>query len=174
MGITQITDNSFDDEDPRINDTGFVVWQGYDGSDTEIFLYDGMSITQITNNSYDDRSPQINDNGYVVWQRYDGSDWEIFLYDGMGITQITDNSFDDEDPRINDTGFVVWQGYDGSDTEIFLDYTFRLNLHYPMGSSFRGSEFQTGIFNGQWYDVEFDSKWNNRHKLYLDCTYTIG
>ena len=36
--ITQITDNSYEDSDPQINDNGYVVWFGSDGSDLEIFL----------------------------------------------------------------------------------------------------------------------------------------
>lgn len=77
--IIQITDNSYDDRLPQINDSGYVVWYGSDGSDDEIFLYDGTGITQITNNSYGDVYPQINDSGYIVWYGWDGSDWEIFL-----------------------------------------------------------------------------------------------
>jgi hypothetical protein len=36
--ITQITDNSYNDWEPQINNNGYVVWQGWDGSDDEIFL----------------------------------------------------------------------------------------------------------------------------------------
>lgn len=55
-----------------------VVWDGYDGSAYEIFLYDGTSTTQLTNNSYDDRQPQIYGSS-VVWDGIDGSDCEVFL-----------------------------------------------------------------------------------------------
>jgi hypothetical protein len=88
---TQLTNNSYGDYWPKINDNGYVVWRGFDGSDYEIFLYDGTTTTQITNNSYDDKYTQINDNGYVVWAGSDGSDDEIFLYDGATTTQITNN-----------------------------------------------------------------------------------
>ena len=51
--ITQITDNSEDDEEPQVSGTN-VVWKGWDGNDWEIFLYDGSSVMQITDNSEDD------------------------------------------------------------------------------------------------------------------------
>ena len=35
---TQVTDNSYDDGGPKINANGNVVWAGYDGSDSEVFL----------------------------------------------------------------------------------------------------------------------------------------
>ena len=59
--------NPYDDYYPRISNNGHVVWEGYDGTDWEIFLYDGTTTTQVTNNSRNDTNPQINDNGYVVF-----------------------------------------------------------------------------------------------------------
>jgi hypothetical protein len=97
-----------------------VVWRGYDGSDWEIFLYDGATTTQITNNSNNDGSPQINDNGYVAWSGSDGSDDEIYLYDGTTTTNISNNSYGDYFPQINNNGYVIWFGSDGSDYEIYL------------------------------------------------------
>ena len=45
-----------------------MVWQGYDGSDGEIFLYSGGITTQLTDNAYHDQCPQINDAEQVVWE----------------------------------------------------------------------------------------------------------
>jgi hypothetical protein len=118
--VTKLTDNSYEDMAPNINDNGYVVWQGSRGSHREIFLYDGTTTTQITDNSLGSRSPGINNNGYVVWYEWDGLDYEIFLYDGTTITQLTNNSYDDKSPGINDNGYVVWYGWDGTDDEIFL------------------------------------------------------
>ena len=118
--ITQLTDNSYSDSNPQINSSGQVVWRGRDGSDYEIFLYDGTVTKQLTDNSFNDRNPQINDSEQVVWRGHDGSDYEIFLYDGTVTTQLTNNSYDDLDPQINNAGQVVWKGHDGSDSEIFL------------------------------------------------------
>lgn len=119
--IIQLTDNSYDEYACHINDNGLVVWRGYDGSDDEIFLFDGTKITQITDNSYVDRGPQINNKGDVVWTGYDGSDYEVFLFNGTSTSQITDNTYDEYCTRINDNGYVVWfAGADWDDYEVFL------------------------------------------------------
>ena len=120
--LTQLTNNSYSDGRPRINDSGYVVWQGNEGnSDYEIFLYNGNDTIQLTANNYDDTFPQINSNGHIVWYGYEGnSDAEIFLYDGMSIIQVTNNDYYDLDPQINDNGYIAWRGIDGSDYEIFL------------------------------------------------------
>ena len=168
LGIAQIiypiTDNSYDDLYPQINDNGYVVWQEWDGSDWEIFLYNGTTITQLTNNSYDDGYPQINKSGYVVWQEWDGEDYEIFLYDGTTTKQITHNSYDDGYPQINKNGYVVWQEWDGSDSEIFLyngtttiqltnnsygDYYPQISDNgYVVWSGYDGSDYEIFLYNG--------------------------
>ena len=116
---TQLTNNDYKDEHPQINDNGYVVWQGCDGldcevfgGDWEIFLYDGSSTTQLTNNDYYDCFPQINNNGYVVWSGRRGSDSEIFLAISCSSTNDYDddlyvsascggNDCDDGDPDVN-------------------------------------------------------------------------
>ena len=78
----QLTDNDYDDRNPQINDNGYLVWQGYDGNDIEIYLHDGFNTIQLTDNDHEDRNPQIYDNGYVVWYGYlggCGGNSEIFL-----------------------------------------------------------------------------------------------
>jgi subtilisin-like proprotein convertase family protein len=140
--IVQLTNNNYADHYAQI-DNGQVVWQGYDGNDYEIFLYNGTTVVQLTNNSYDDEDPQI-DNGQVVWQGYDGNDYEIFFYDGTIPIQLTNDSYDDYDPQIHN-GQVVWSGYIvGSGRDIFLyDGT---NLT-QFGSY--GSDYDPQIHNGQ-------------------------
>jgi serralysin len=116
FSVRNISNNpASDDFEPQINDNGQVVWRGHDGSDTEIFLYDGSSTIQLTDDEYGDSFPKINNNGYVVWQRFDDPDWEIFLYDGTNVTNISnDPSRRDDHPQINDSGHVVWQKYEPS------------------------------------------------------------
>ena len=111
--ITQLTDNSYDDKGAQIYGSN-VVWEGHDGSDSEIFLYDGTTTMQLTNNNYNDFCPRIHGSN-VVWQ---GSG-EIFLYDGDTITQITDDSFVAYWTQIHGSN-VVWTAWDGNDFEIFL------------------------------------------------------
>jgi len=129
--IIELTDDDSRNSNPQINVDGYVVWEKSDGSDSEIFLYDGFTITQITEEDpFNHWSPRINDNGYVVWEgakpmRPGWPSWndiEIFLYDGLSTTRLTQNNYDDERPRINVNGYVVWQakGPDGPDYEIFL------------------------------------------------------
>ena len=77
-----------EDLDPRMNDSDNVVWSGYDGSDYEIFFWDGqlpvgVHVTQITNNGENDSGPRINNDGKMVWHGSDGSDNEIFYWDGQ-------------------------------------------------------------------------------------------
>ena len=123
--IIQITDNSYDDQTPHINNNGYVVWSGRGGqfndSDYEIFLYNGTNIVQITTNDYQtDISPRINDNEHIAWHGTYSGDEEIFLYDGTNIEQITDNSYYDDGPRLNNNGYMAWFGGDCPNSEIFL------------------------------------------------------
>ena len=94
------------------------MWYGYDGTDNEIFFYDGVSTTQLTNNSLNDWYPQVSGNR-VVWRAHDGNDWEIFLWDEGEIIQLTDNEYADYETKI-DGDTVVWYGHDGNDFEIFI------------------------------------------------------
>ncbi len=64
---------------PQINSSGQVVWSGRDnGTDSEIFLYDGSTVTQITDNSTNDITPQIDASGVITWFGWDGNDWEVY------------------------------------------------------------------------------------------------
>jgi hypothetical protein len=94
---------------PQINSSGKVVWQQYDGSDWEIFFWNGSAVQQLTNNSTDDRNPKINDLGQVAWEHYDGTDWEIYFWDGSTTQQVTNNDTNDLDPEINGSGEITWK-----------------------------------------------------------------
>ncbi len=106
-------------EHSTVNDNGHVVWSAHDGTDWEIFFYDGTTTTQLTNNTLDDAKPIININGEVVWYTHDGTDWEILYYDGTTTTQLTNNTVDDYGSTINANGDILWHGWDGTDWEIF-------------------------------------------------------
>lgn len=120
--ITQLTNNSTEDTNPAISGKN-VAWQGWDGHDYDIFLFDGQTTKQLTDNSYDDvlgtphYARQVNSNGAVVWSGRTGgtsSDSEIFRYDGSAVSQLTNNAYYDAYPQINNSGQVVWVGYDAS------------------------------------------------------------
>jgi hypothetical protein len=55
--ISQLTIDSYHDMNPQVSTHGDIVWHGSDGTDNEIFLYDGASTTQLTNNSFNDVYP---------------------------------------------------------------------------------------------------------------------
>ena len=124
--ISNISNRPYRDESPHLNNNGEVVWSGYDGTDWEIFLYDGTKTVQLTDNAYDDLYPQISDNGYVVWVGHvvwegkETDNSEIFLYNGADVIQLTNTPGRDYEPRINNKGHVVWWGADGSGSEIYL------------------------------------------------------
>jgi len=107
---------------PEINNKGQVVWEGSDGTNTQIFLERFGQSRNISQNNFDNFQPQINDRGQVVWYGGDNPNtYEIFLYKGYGEPiQITDNNFRDVSPQINNKGWVVWDSFDGTDSEIFL------------------------------------------------------
>ncbi|MBW1834223.1 MAG: hypothetical protein JRI62_05410, partial [Deltaproteobacteria bacterium] len=56
-GLTtyQITDNNLSDDDVWINNTGHILWyqSELDGTNEELFLFDGTDITQLTNSETD-------------------------------------------------------------------------------------------------------------------------
>jgi hypothetical protein len=131
--VIQLTDNEFDDTNPRINNNGQVAWQGYDDTDLEIFFYNGSTTSQLTDNNYRDQSPDINNNGQVVWFGFDGIDDEIFFYNGSTTSQLTDDAgipFYNNDifPRINNNGQIVWRKfakilfYDGLNIVQIIDH----------------------------------------------------
>ncbi|MCP4747678.1 MAG: hypothetical protein GY874_16290 [Desulfobacteraceae bacterium] len=114
--------------DLQINNENHVVWASSDGSDSEIYYYDGSNldyydgsnlviISEDTDGA--DVNPQINDENHVVWESVKDSDSEIYYYNGSDSLNISNNSNrNDQDPQINANGFVVWH----SDTDIYLAY----------------------------------------------------
>lgn len=113
--IIQITDNLFDDKEPRINASGNIVWIGKIDSDYEVFLRTGETTKQITNNIRNEITPKINANGYLAWTGYQGPELpenlEIFLYDGISIQNISNRSgYSDMLPKLNAGGQVAWTG----------------------------------------------------------------
>ncbi len=118
---TQITNNSAIDNHPAISG-GNVAWQGWVGSETEIYSWDSSAITRITNNTTYDWSPAISGDN-VVWSGDADGDYDIYLWDGATTTQITVNdTYEDGWADISGSN-VVWSGWDGSDpttVEIFF------------------------------------------------------
>lgn len=118
--------DSWSSEPPVFHvESNYIVWQAHDGSDYEIFLFDGSIIRKLTDDANDDRNPRVHD-GHVVWQSrpFRNSDWEIMLFDENGIRPLTSNSYDDAYPQIADD-VIAWQGnVGGADSEIFYQHRF--------------------------------------------------
>ncbi|MBN2534871.1 MAG: IPT/TIG domain-containing protein [Spirochaetales bacterium] len=114
----QLSDSRGIVKNPAVGD-GMAVWQGYDGHDWEIFLWQAGQVTRITDNELDDTLPRATE-GKVFWIQDDGSDPEIFMWEeGTGITRVTENDVDDRNIRVSN-GVCIWQEYDNGDYEIWL------------------------------------------------------
>ncbi|MEN6493315.1 MAG: GEVED domain-containing protein [Thermoguttaceae bacterium] len=108
-----------------------VLWEGYDGHDRELFLYDGAVVHQLTSNAVDDRYATIVQGTggawTVYWSQFDGNDYEILAkhYSGTGTPEavqdvaLTNNTFDDKSPQASDT-FVTWLGTTTNGSELFV------------------------------------------------------
>ncbi len=138
--INVLTANASNDYDYGVSGK-YVVWEGFDGNDWEIYLFSGdyydeeeelPIILQLTDNSTDDHFASLWSTGpgvNVVWTGYeeDGSDLEIFLYESAfpGATsqaktvRLTDNLYNDRDPRVSES-LVTWWANDAGDAEIFV------------------------------------------------------
>lgn len=117
-----ITNTPGDERSPQINGS-YVVWEGHDGGDNEIYLYNLTTkvTTPLTDNSGNDFFPQISDT-HVVWQGSSDGDNEVFLHNiSTGQTiPITDNEdISDRDAQVNGNS-VVFRSDDGSDSIIRL------------------------------------------------------
>ena len=91
------------DFNPHLMDNGQVVWEQDDGTDSEIYLYDGNAIIALTDNNVPDRNPHL-DNGYVVWyhQSPDGRG-TLLLYNGIDVNGIPNVN---EIPKFDEYGYV--------------------------------------------------------------------
>lgn len=64
---------------PSLNNFGQLAYALDDGTDLELFVWDGSASTQVTDNDVDDFRSSINDNGALAWQRERGASAEIIL-----------------------------------------------------------------------------------------------
>jgi predicted amidohydrolase len=98
-----------------------VTWQGSDGSDYEIYFWDGSAITQVSDNNDWDIFPRISGNN-VVWVGEPNVYYKVFFWDGSTITQISDNCSSNVYHQISGNN-VVWRGASIDDEyEIFFSH----------------------------------------------------
>jgi len=117
--ITPITNNTYNDTEPRVSDS-YVVWQGFvGGSDAEVMFHDidAPGITQVTDNAVQDYEPRAS-GSHVVWYEFQHGEiyaWPVGDPAGPGVvhTPISDSAYYNNMPRISGP-YVVWQGRTGS------------------------------------------------------------
>ncbi len=99
---------------------GNITWYASDGTDDEIYLYDGTATRKVTDNTRPDKAPRVSAT-HVVWRGFDGNDDEIYLYDiATGdTTPITDNDHQDYYAALTDRA-VVYTGSDGNDYDVYV------------------------------------------------------
>ena len=119
VSTTRLTDNEYNDLWPSISGQK-VLWVGFDGNDTEVFLYDisSSTTTQLTNNSLSETEPHVYGEGYI-WLTYDGNDREVIHYKNSTAVPLTSDDINYQGVRV-DEPYAAWIGSDGSDYEIFL------------------------------------------------------
>jgi beta propeller repeat protein len=115
--IVRITANGYEDILPAVH-RNYLVWQGYQAGDWEVFLYDiaAAQTMQISANDYPDIAPQT-DGSYVVWLGMKSPGGNIFYYDinSGGIIQVTNNDKIKSPPQIAD-GRIVWAAQEVADS----------------------------------------------------------
>ena len=110
--VEQLSFNDFDDREPRINDSGAVVWYGPYSNDPRIYRYDGDGTApyQYTTSAaayYVD----INESGDIVWEEDTGG-WSVKYDDGSGTVQTFEPVIYNYKPRLNERSNgqvdIVW------------------------------------------------------------------
>jgi serralysin len=116
--ITQLTNNDTDDYAPAISGTN-VVWQGWDGSHSQIY---SNFAGQLTNGSFNSFEPAVS-GANVVWSNQYGRIYSNFA----GELSDYSTTFDNVLPAISGTN-VVWAGTTraGNLNEIFSNFAGRL------------------------------------------------
>lgn len=145
-----------------------VAWNGFDGNDYEIFMYDIATgkITAITDNTVDDVAPITTglSGSNVVWNQLsaDGQDSNVFLYNGTTnqVSQLTNSST--TEIGISISGFnVIWSTFDKNQAlEVFFyngltGITTQLtnNATADFGVSVSGSRVVWNGFDGNDFEV---------------------
>ncbi len=75
---TQVTDDTRNDRNAQVAANGMVVYEKeFSATDSDIYLYDGVTNLGVTNTFQKESNPHINGD-YISWEMNDGSDREIF------------------------------------------------------------------------------------------------
>jgi len=128
--IIQITDNTYSDMEPDINNRGDVVWASRISLKRHnILRYDGAGITHITHDDdwhLTNHRPEINDNGIIAFNTSAisnpgaGTSWAK-VYDGNTIKIIGKYVNGSRYPQINNRDEVVFEKWD-NDNPVYANY----------------------------------------------------
>ncbi len=66
---------------------GLVVWTATDGSDREIWSFDGAAVRQVSNNTYDDKHP-VTAGGRIAWTSVPGPAYNLMIKDRAGLRRL--------------------------------------------------------------------------------------
>jgi hypothetical protein len=122
--ITQITNNSVEDQSPSLSfksGTVEIAWHRFNNNTGffDIWYWNGTTETQITNSGGNDIFPSLH-NGTIAWYGGNPADqttFEIYFWDGNNVQQITNNAVTDWQVS-NYNGNLAWAQWDNQDYEI--------------------------------------------------------
>jgi hypothetical protein len=81
LGFYDAIDGNFDVAD------GMIVWTMSDGSDREVYSFDGESVKKVSDNSYDDRHPGTS-RGRIAWTSQPSAQYNLMMKDRHGTRMI--------------------------------------------------------------------------------------
>jgi hypothetical protein len=112
----RLTDNAYDDKEPK-NWGTHIVWEGqHNNADWEIFHYTpSLGVVQLTKDTLDDYNPAVF-GSRILWSKADPEgDYgqETYYFDGIDTVRLTENAWMESDHRIDGT-HLVWGMFHGS------------------------------------------------------------
>ncbi|MCS6904394.1 MAG: T9SS type A sorting domain-containing protein [Bacteroidia bacterium] len=119
--IIQLTDNFYSERNPCVY-SKYVVWAGFDGRDSEIFLYDlqEKKLRILTQNTYNDVTPQVNET-HVSWISLTEKGTQIYLYHiNSGQTQVIPFNGTQSCDLAMSERYLVWMDSSQKSTLLYL------------------------------------------------------
>ncbi|MEE4241402.1 MAG: SBBP repeat-containing protein [Desulfopila sp.] len=95
--------NSDGGRGPVLTDTD-VAWSRWDGTNTNLYAFDGNNTSQLTTSSFNEQNLFASDK-YITWNSRSPDD--IYLYDGTSVSQITNNNYHNARPKVHGE-YMAW------------------------------------------------------------------
>ena len=109
--VQQITDNSYPDISPVINENGDTAWRAMPegGTDYEIMVDTGNGPIQFTDNAVDDSRVRMNSARQLLWEQdNETTGTTLMFYDGFGTVPLAEGASSFRAP-FNESGQAVWR-----------------------------------------------------------------